>query len=140
MKLPWLQKRTQEVDDFALNHLTFTNDYHRISIYTINTTSSRQIPDSPNQHHENYIANSKENYWWDLGSERVTHNFLPPYVGPLKPTKYLLCFPLFIALKQNLKHIWHQTKQSFLVKPLLVIISKINTKFWKEVQYIHNIL
>lgn len=55
-------KRTQEVDDFALNHLTFTNDYHRISIYTINTTSSRQIPDSPNQHHENYIANSKENY------------------------------------------------------------------------------
>ena len=26
------------------------------------------IPNSPNLHNENYLADSKENYLWDLGS------------------------------------------------------------------------
>ena len=29
------------------------------------------IPNSPNLHDKNGLANSKENYWRDLGSERV---------------------------------------------------------------------
>ena len=30
-----------------------------------------KLINSPNKHHENCMADSKENYWWDLGSERV---------------------------------------------------------------------
>ena len=62
-------------------------DWDRISPYHINTISSRQvkrikklsitglffdpISNSLNQHHKNCMADSKENYQWDLGGEWV---------------------------------------------------------------------
>ena len=30
-----------------------------------------QIPNFPNYHHKNWMADSTENYYWDLGTERV---------------------------------------------------------------------
>ena len=63
----------------SFNPLTPMSDQGRISPYNINTISSRQvmrikkilirrllvdpIPNSPNQHHKNYMADSKVNYW-----------------------------------------------------------------------------
>ena len=54
-------------------------DQDILSPYNINTVSSGQairglldpIPNSPNYHHKNCIADSKENYYWDVGRERV---------------------------------------------------------------------
>ena len=63
---------------FVLIHLIPVSDQDRFSPYFINTISSRQVmrikkisivgllvdlaPNSPNQHHENCMANSKKNY------------------------------------------------------------------------------
>ena len=67
--------------------LVLKGDWGRISPYHINTISSRQvmrikklsitglffdpISNSLNQHHKNCMADSKENYQWDLGGEWV---------------------------------------------------------------------
>ena len=67
-----------------VNPLSLTSDQDRISPYIISTISSRQvirikkniirvllvdpIPNSPNYHHINCMADSKENYLWNLGS------------------------------------------------------------------------
>ena len=67
-----------------VNPLSLTSDQDRISPYIISTISSRQvirikkniirvllvdpIPNSPNCHHINCMADSKENYLWNLGS------------------------------------------------------------------------
>lgn len=29
------------------------------------------MPNSPNEHHKNWMGDSKENYYWDLGNEKV---------------------------------------------------------------------
>ena len=67
-----------------VNPLSLTSDQDRISPYIISTISSRQvirikkniirvllvdpIPNSPNYHHINCMADSKENYLWNLGN------------------------------------------------------------------------
>ena len=70
-----------------INPLTPKSDQNRISPYNINTITSRQvmrirkisikgflvdpIPNSLSYHHKNHMADSKENYYRDLESERV---------------------------------------------------------------------
>ena len=69
------------------NPLTFLSDQEIVSPLGINTISSRQwweerkksirgllvdpVPSSPNWHHKNCLADSKEYLWWDLGSQRI---------------------------------------------------------------------
>ena len=44
------------------------------------------IPNSPNEHHMSCMADSKENYWWDLESKRVNRLCL---VHAVKMKKHL---------------------------------------------------
>ena len=72
----------------TLNPLNLQSDQSRIFPYSINTLTSRlkwwgyrkisirgllvdPIPSSPDLHHENCMLDREENYWWDLGIERV---------------------------------------------------------------------
>ena len=69
--------------EVQFNSLTPASDQDRISPYCIGIISCKQvmrlkkksimgllidpIPNSPNQHDENRLTDSKENYWWNLG-------------------------------------------------------------------------
>ena len=60
------------------------------------------LPNSQNQHHKNCIADSTENYWWDLGSERVKNRFylLSPLHLQLLGVASILFFPTITPLNQ----------------------------------------
>ena len=76
--------------------LTPISNRDRTSPYSMNTISNRQVmrkrkistremlvdlvPNSLNWHQESWMADSKENYWWDLGSERVKALHLSSYM------------------------------------------------------------
>ena len=50
------------------------NGQDRVSPYNVNTIWSRKVmktSSSPNSHHKNCLADSKENFWRDLRSENV---------------------------------------------------------------------
>ena len=87
---------------YFANPLTPMSDQNRVSPYNINTILSRKvmriyqnikkqllvdpIPSSPNSHHKNCMAESKENYKWDLESENINQK-----LGKWRSNLLLVC-------------------------------------------------
>ena len=56
--------------------LTISKQYHEDKWWELRKISIiglliDPVPNSPNKHDDNCLADSKENYWWDLGSQRA---------------------------------------------------------------------